>query len=80
MTDGPAVPVQHGTRPHVVPKKRPIDYYRQMPFCRPKDKEKDVFEYKTGNAPDARARLPRPRSPRAPFAALRGFARERGRC
>ena len=48
------MPVQHGSRPQLTKKKAPIDFYRQLPFC--KEKEKDVFEYVVASASARTAR------------------------
>jgi|OM-RGC.v1.033089173 hypothetical protein len=74
----PAVPVQHGSHPRPVPKKRPIDFYRQLPICR--HKEKDVFEYVVQNGSQRSARGRRPSTTLSRDRGARAASRARRRC
>ena len=50
--------VQHGTRAQLPKKPRPIDFYRQLPFC--KLKEKEAWEYVVSGPSGRNARPRRP--------------------
>ena len=56
-TPGPVVPVEHGSRPQLPKKKASIDFYRQLPFTRLKEKTTDQWQYAIASASGRAARF-----------------------
>ena len=54
---GPVVPVEHGSRPQLPKKKASIDFYRQLPFTRLKEKTTDQWQYAIASASGRAARF-----------------------